>query len=40
MQIAIVVASVAILSRMRAFWIISIVLGLAGAAIGVLAFLI
>jgi uncharacterized protein (DUF3084 family) len=40
LQVAIVVASIAILSRMRAFWIISIVLGLAGAAIGVLAFLI
>ena len=40
LQIAIVIASVAILSRMRAFWIISIVLGLAGAVIGVLAFLI
>ena len=40
LQIAIVIASVAILSRIRAFWIISIVLGLAGSVIGVLAFLI
>ena len=40
LQIAIVIASVAILSRIRAFWIISIVLGLTGSVIGVLAFLI
>ena len=40
LQIAIVIASVAILSRMQVFWIISIVLGLAGAVVGVLAFLI
>lgn len=40
LQIAIVIASVAILSRMRAFWIISIVLGVIGAVVGVLAFLI
>lgn len=39
LQIAIVIASVAILSRMRVFWFISIVLGLAGAVIGAAAFL-
>jgi hypothetical protein len=40
LQIAIVIASVSILARSRAFWIASIVLGLIGVAVGVLAFLI
>lgn len=39
LQIAIVIASVAILSRMRVFWFISIVLGLLGAVIGATTFL-
>ena len=40
LQIAIVIASVSILARSRAFWIASIVLGLIGIGIGVLAFLL
>ena len=40
LQIAVVIASVSILARSRAFWIASIVLGVAGTAIGVMAFLI
>jgi len=40
LQIAIVLASVSILARSHAFWIASIVLGLIGVVIGVLAFLI
>ena len=40
LQIAIVIASVSILARSRAFWIGSIVLGLIGIGIGVMAFLI
>ena len=40
LQIAIVIASVSILARSQAFWIASIVLGLIGVVIGVLAFLI
>ncbi len=40
LQIGIVIASVAILSRMKVFWIISIILGLIGAAVGILAFLV
>ncbi len=39
LQIAIVIASVAILSRMRVFWFLSILLGLVGTVIGVTAFL-
>lgn len=40
LQIAIVIASVSILARSRVFWVASIVLGLIGSAIGVMAFLI
>ena len=40
LQIAIVIASVSILARSRAFWIASIVLGLIGIGIGVMAFVI
>ena len=40
MQIAIVLASVSILARSRAFWIASIVLGLIGIAVGVTAFVL
>ena len=40
LQIAIVIASVSILARSRAFWIGSIVLGLVGIGVGVMAFLI
>jgi hypothetical protein len=40
LQIAIVIASVSILARSRAFWIVSIVLGLVGIVIGTMAFLI
>jgi hypothetical protein len=40
LQIAIVVASVAILSRWKLLWIVALVLGLLGAAIGVSAFLL
>ena len=40
LQIAIVIASVSILARSRAFWIGSIVLGLIGIGIGVMAFVI
>ena len=40
LQIAIVIASVSILARSRAFWIGSIVLGVIGIGIGVMAFLI
>ena len=40
LQIAIVIASVSILARSRAFWIGSIVLGVIGIGIGIMAFLI
>ena len=40
MQIAIVLASVSILARSQAFWIVSIILGLIGIGIGVTAFLL
>ena len=40
LQIAIVIASVSILARSRAFWIASIILGLIGIGIGVSAFLL
>jgi hypothetical protein len=40
LQIGIVVASVSILARSRAFWIASIILGIVGIGIGVSAFLI
>ncbi len=40
LQIAIVIASVSILARSRAFWIGSIALGLVGIVVGVMAFLI
>ena len=40
LQIAIVLASVSILARSRSFWLASIVLGLIGVGIGVMAFLI
>ena len=40
LQIAIVIASVSILARSRAFWIASIVLGLLGIGIGVTAFML
>ena len=40
LQIAIVIASISILARSRAFWIGSIVLGLVGIVVGVMAFLI
>jgi len=40
LQIAIVIASVSILARSQAFWIASIILGLIGVVIGVMAFLI
>lgn len=40
LQIAIVIASVSILASSRAFWILSVVLGVVGSVIGVMAFLI
>ena len=40
LQIAIVLASVSILARSHAFWIASIILGLIGVVVGVMAFLI
>ena len=40
LQIAIVLASVAILSHMRAMWMFSLLLGLVGAVVGVTAFFI
>jgi hypothetical protein len=40
LQIAIVLASVSILARSHAFWIASIILGLVGVVVGVMAFLI